>query len=1162
MIKDDLARGFETDVKRRGNAYFEQLRVKIRSGDVRRGIKAYVRGSDRYDVTLTFSLTKRTLMVRATCSCPFVSTHETPCKHMWATILAADDKHYFTAFESSVDEVGFEIEFADGEFDMDDDDLTDDLEDADDSEGDVDSGLPKKAKSRIPLSPKRNPIVQAIADLERLQKSAGSWYSTKSTSRFGPAKPPKPIEPSLDWLGRFYSYTDPSLGGLPDNRPIDPIYILECDAGAPAGHFVLALGERPIGANGKVGKLKRLSLTPQHVPRIRNHEDREICRLLAGVGAVSGRYGFHDTQDGTSAWDVSPQILAELLPRLFATGRMHVRRHSYDTPVPLKWDGGEPWELIARVVPVKIKADKSAQLTFQLTTVLKRGEKEQEITFGDVFFHGGSTGEAGLWLRGNELSRVNLRSGISWAQAATTTQARVFSAKQASTVLAKLALISELPPLALPPELEVHEVSDLLPMPEATIHALSPASNASGQYDLELRYRYGEDAVPAGFAPYFQRKDGTLVHRNLQHERGFRARLLEVGATFRGGNVYSVRAKILPRVIAGLLNENWRVLGDKNIYRKPGSVSVSVSSGVDWFDVTGGVDFDGQTVSMPRLLEALREGQQFVVLGDGSFGLLPEEWLAKNSRWLEMGKSSKENIRFSKAQLPLVDALLADMPEINVDREVQAARERLRGFEGIKAHAEPIGFVGQLRPYQQQGLGWLHFLREFGWGGCLADDMGLGKTIQLLAMLVQRKHANLATGRADEAQNHPSLVVAPKSLIFNWVREAEKFAPSLKVLAYTGTERTGTRESLGKHDLVVTTYGTLLRDVEHLSAQQFDYVVLDEAQAIKNPSSQSAKAVRLLRAKYRLALTGTPVENQLSDLWSIFEFLNPGMLGALSAFKGAVSTRADTDTQTLVPLQRAMRPFILRRTKREVLTELPPRTEQTITCQMGKEQTALYDELRQHYRASLLGKIETEGLEKKTFQVLEALLRLRQAACHPGLLDLSKSEMESAKLEALMPMLVELLEENHKALVFSQFTSLLALLRTELNKRKIVHEYLDGKTTKRDKHVDRFQNDADCKLMLISLKAGGVGLNLTAADYVFILDPWWNPAAEAQAIDRAHRMGQNRHVNAYRLITQGTVEEKIVQLQQSKRALADAIITEQNSLISNLTREELSELLS
>jgi SNF2 family DNA or RNA helicase len=427
--------------------------------------------------------------------------------------------------------------------------------------------------------------------------------------------------------------------------------------------------------------------------------------------------------------------------------------------------------------------------------------------------------------------------------------------------------------------------------------------------------------------------------------------------------------------------------------------------------------------------------------------------------------------------------------------------------------------------------------------------MGLGKTVQALALLEERRLA----------KSGASLVVVPRSLLFNWRQEATRFTPAMRVLVHEGRDRTRNAASFAGYDLVLVTYGTLRRDAPLLGETEFDYVILDEAQAIKNSTTETAKASRLLRAKHRLAMSGTPVENRIADLWSLFEFLNPGMLGAARVFKTLGTGEESESGRSLIA--RAVRPFILRRTKEEVAPELPEKLEQTIYVELEPKERKRYDEMRDHYRASLLGRIDKDGIAKSKIQILEALLRLRQAACHSGLLDEKRVSESSSKFDLLIPQLAEIVAEGHKALVFSQFTSLLALLRPQLDREKVVYEYLDGQTRDREERVARFQTDPACGVFLISLKAGGLGLNLTAADYVFLLDPWWNPAVEAQAIDRTHRIGQTRRVFASRLIARDTVEEKVLELQQSKRDLAEAIIGGDSSLIARIRREDLEVLL-
>jgi SNF2 family DNA or RNA helicase len=434
--------------------------------------------------------------------------------------------------------------------------------------------------------------------------------------------------------------------------------------------------------------------------------------------------------------------------------------------------------------------------------------------------------------------------------------------------------------------------------------------------------------------------------------------------------------------------------------------------------------------------------------------------------------------------------------------------------------------------------------------------MGLGKTIQVLALLEARREL-----RRNDPENSPppALVVVPRSLIFHWKQESARFTPKLSILDHTGVARLEPGDHFDNYDVVLTTYGTLRSDAVHFKDIHFDYCILDEAQAVKNASTLAAKAVRLLKADHRLAMSGTPVENHLGELWSLFEFLNPGMLGTAAVFGRAGKNPDDSTRQVL---GKALRPFILRRTKAQVAPELPEKTEQTLYCDLEGNDKKLYDELRDYYRARLLKNGTGENSGQYKIQVLEALLRLRQAACHPGLIDKRKIAEPSAKVDTLLAQLDQVLEENHKALVFSQFTSLLAIVRSRLDKQNIPYVYLDGRTRDRQAKVEEFQNDPNAKLFLISLKAGGLGLNLHAAEYVYLLDPWWNPAVEAQAIDRAHRIGQTRKVFAYRLIARDTVEEKVLELQKSKRDLADAIITADNSVMRNLTRDDLELLLS
>jgi SNF2 family DNA or RNA helicase len=552
-------------------------------------------------------------------------------------------------------------------------------------------------------------------------------------------------------------------------------------------------------------------------------------------------------------------------------------------------------------------------------------------------------------------------------------------------------------------------------------------------------------------------------------------------------------------------------------------------------------------VELPELLAAAEGNRSLLRLSDGSFGIMPSSWMESLAPALELGKREGSAVRFRQSQALLIDALLKSNTR-KVDTAFAELRQRVADASP-EPRQEPPTLMTELRPYQRAGLGWLEFLRTTGLGGCLADDMGLGKTVQALAMLEEVR----ATGNRG-----PSLVVAPRSLLFNWAAEAKRFAPQLRVMEHHGIERG--KNDFADADVVLTTYATMRLDIVKLAETEFEYVILDESQAIKNATSQVAKASRLLRGRHRLALSGTPIENHLGELWSLFEFLNPGLLGSSRSFSRTFAAK-NTPPERRDALARGLRPLLLRRTKEQVAPELPERIEQTLYCELEGTQKKQYEELRDHYRAALLGRIKKGGIDKARMHILEALLRLRQAACDPALID-GNTDAPSAKVELLMDELRDVLDSGHRALVFSQFTSFLSIVRGVLDRERIPYLYLDGKTTNRQTIVEQFQDSSGPPLFLISLKAGGLGLNLTNADYIFLLDPWWNPAVEAQAIDRAHRIGRQKPVVAYRLIARDTVEEKILELQAKKRELAESIISEDNSVLRRLELEDLELLLT
>ena len=650
---------------------------------------------------------------------------------------------------------------------------------------------------------------------------------------------------------------------------------------------------------------------------------------------------------------------------------------------------------------------------------------------------------------------------------------------------------------------------------------------------------------------------GAALRRDLSREKRCFDALVGTRLLTRPMGEPRMLSANLPQLVTKCAPLGWCVEAEERRLRAQSTSSLSVHSGTRWFELRGELRFDDMaSADVSALVTAAREGQRWVVLDDGSAGLLPESWL-KGWSPLALARNKHGALRFHRSQGGLLDSWLREQQvqgSIASDADFESYRERLATMGEVRAQDPPQSFVGDLRDYQREALGWFARLTQLEAGGCLADDMGLGKTVQVLALLAAR----------NEAGAGPSLVVAPRSVVFQWITEAGRFAPQLKCLEHAGPGRASGPQELDQADLILTSYGTLRRDIDWLKEVEFDVLVLDEAHAIKNATSQTARAALELRGRQRLALTGTPIENHLGDLWSLCEFLNPGMLGPRSAYAELVAVSGPGSQrqreQRIEPLRRAIGPFFLRRTKGEVLTSLPPKTEQTILLTLDSTERQRYEGLRAAY-LDRMGAGPGQPKRSKSFVALEALLRLRQAACHPGLIDPERLDEGSTKVDELVERLVAIAEEGHKALVFSQFTKLLGIVRERLDQRSVDYEYLDGRTRKRAPRIERFQEDPQCAAFLISLKAGGQGLNLTAADFVFLLDPWWNPAVEAQAIDRAHRMGRTRPVVAYRLVARDTVEEKVLELQQHKRELADAILTGATGALGGLTAEVLDELL-
>jgi SNF2-related domain/Helicase conserved C-terminal domain/SWIM zinc finger len=1087
---------FKPKIRDRGHAYFRSHAVEILDHSESH-VEALVQGTDDYRVRL--SLNRSSL--RVACTCPYFEGGEN-CKHLWATMLAADSAQHLTKIDSM-------------------------------------------------------PALPIVFDYDAVDEMVAHSHQSKIEKAPSKAKEPTPLwQQQLSQIGSVAAGIPNLSEAWSERREI--FYVIDPGTSVAVGQLSIEIAYRQRKLKGDWSKLKSQRIPKAALPALKNATDREILAILSGVsGGYFPSYDYNYNSIPTR-FNISTALQPKLLPLMCATGRCVLRSKNKSADVlPVQWDEGLPWSFW---LVVERDATKSE---YVVRAELRRTEERMSVS--SVFL----MTETILISADRRASNFSSAAARAWKFILRDTGELRVPDTQSNLLVAQLLGTPGDINLDLPQELQF-ETTRGTPSPHLIVRKSKYAQWGNSQLDVELVFDY-EGVRIDSFDPrpgIYQPNQRRFVERDREAENQAFTLLGDLGfKTLHDYNTSKPSLQLaptnLPRAVRTLIEDGWRVEAEGKLYRTAGSANFSVSSGIDWFELHGSLDFgDGLQVKLPALLTALRRGETMIPLSDGSFGLMPEEWLQKYGLLASVGEAEEDHLRFKQTQTGLLDALLAARPEITCDETFARVREDWRNFRGITAVAEPAGFVGTLREYQREGLGWFEFLQRFKFGGCLADDMGLGKTVQVLAMLESRRNGGTKKLKSAIDRSAPSLVVVPRSLIFNWQQEAARFAPKLRLLIHTGAERIKDSAHFENYDLIITTYGTLRRDAAYLQNIQFDYVILDEAQAIKNFKTESAKAARVLQAKHRLALSGTPVENHLGELWSLFEFLNPGMLGAASVFQLTSAARSP-DEETRKLLSRALRPFILRRTKQQVAKELPEKLEQTIYCEMEETQRRQYNELRDFYRASLLERISSVGLKRAKIQILEALLRLRQAACHPALISAdSDHNQPSAKLDLLMPQLAEVIEEGHKALVFSQFTSFLAIVRQRLEEQAIAYEYLDGKTRDRQTPVERFQNEPESKLFLISLKAGGQGLNLTAAEYVFLLDPWWNPAVEAQAIDRAHRIGQSRRVFAYRLITRDTVEEKVLALQATKRDLADAIINADNSVLKNITGEDLMALLT
>lgn len=1117
-----LKSSFTSRVRDKGASYARNHRVEIESSDDQ-SLAAVVEGSGGhcYDVRLRWNADDG--VAYGSCTCPHYEEGNS-CKHIWATIQSADELQLSPA-------------------------------------------LPGAHPLRL-LHDDEEEYDVYLDDDDEEYNGYDCWVEVHPANRSSAKRNSQPWHKQLASLGEAPHV--PKLDDLLASRQQRVFYVIDVAESAQRDTLTVRFYHQLTKKNGTWGKAKEFTVGRRDLASL-DPIDAELLGLVLG-NRLGGGYSPYGWAAGDlysySQTGLNRSTFELLLPKMAATERFGWfmgHPQSPDEAQPLAWDPGPAWQ-----PRLRIEADDREQqwnVVGELTRDSSDGEAEVLPLSEPVLIL-----SDGIVMRQDSISRLAADCDFRWIELLRQQESLEIPYADRERLLAVLGEqphgIEVLWPAGHQPQVRAVPPTGCLRVHPAPRHSMR---GTRGELYADAHFKYGQQqvAIDSVARQVFDAASDQVLERDRAAELELLGQLRDLKIAPRVKRYYEqdlpgtlqFMPHRLPAIVSALVAAGWDVEAEGHKVRAAGEFRMNVTSGVDWFELETTIDFGQATASLPALLAAARSGEHYVELDDGSRGMLPQEWLERFGPLAELAELSDDRLRFKPSQALLLDAMLAERQgeiSLEVDRQFATIRNRLQSFDGVAPAKPPRGFRGELRPYQQQGLGWLKFLEDLSLGGCLADDMGLGKTVQVLALLLYR--------RQKRSQSLPSLVVVPKSLVLNWQIEAERFAPTLQVLNYTGTDRKQFDQCLGDYNVVVTTYGTLRRDIETLRNQPFDYAVLDEAQAIKNHSSLSAKSCRLLNAKHRLTLTGTPIENRLDELWSQLEFLNPGLLGRSSALQSLAKSAGEKDQQqqdeSLRTLRRGLAPFILRRTKEQVLKDLPEKNEQTVYCELLPKDRKQYDQLRAYYRDVLLKRIDDSGLNKSKMHVLEALLRLRQAACHPGLIDKKLATRPSAKVDALVEHLADVTAEGHKALVFSQFTSLLSIVRRRLDELGIVYEYLDGRTRKRQEKVDRFQTDEACSAFLISLKAGGTGLNLTAADYVFLLDPWWNPAVEAQAIDRAHRIGQTRRVFAYRLIARDTVEEKVLQLQQKKRQLADAIIAGSGAVLKGLTVDDLRLLLS
>lgn len=1098
---------FDPMIRHRGHEYV--LKKRIGPPRLIDGHAIFrVRGSETYDVEVSDPADDGTIEVF--CDCPHFEDANY-CKHLWAAILVLDD---IPTYLSSVQKL---------------------------------------------IQNKIEPTLIHVYELE--------LYGTPEELR-GKFLPPI-ASPQPSWQSLVNKIANPNQSNsrfapsLPTQNPKRLIiYELDLTLSRQTGQLMLRIWQQTQNQKGGWGKLKDLSLSIQNIHELDESLDREILCLLIASNSLKTHYSWTSQHYVPLVkfknCEIPPALSNEILKKLSLTKRLFLRSSPSSELAltnPLSFDESEFWEIQINIK--EVENIYSIQGCFKNATT---GESIPTKTPLICLKHGPVVFD-------NRIATLkNSNFNFEWIAYFRQSDSIKVPLSDAPSLIETFSQISQVK-VEWPQNLEIQS-SLGVPRPVLRIQSHSSLENNHNFILCELLFDYDNNKQ----ALWHDKKDRfvdfankSILLRDFAKEIEF-YNLIIASHNFipfiHDNSLGLLNSKFL-EVAKWLISMGWSVLVENKKISTNDKYDFEVSSGIDWFELKGNFQYSqGSVATLGQLLEAFKNKSKYISLDDGSLGLLPEDWFLKYETLLNEALVDKNNpqiLRFNKIRGMILSAWLENEERLSTDRSFQAFRKQLEGATHptklIEAHTS---FAGELRPYQKQGLGWLQNLQKLSLGGVLADDMGLGKTIQVIAMLCGAYAKNKTL--------KPTLIVAPKSLLFNWASEIAKFAPHLDFVIWSSSNRSQNLKDFMSQKFVIVTYDTLRMNIERFKSAEFFYVIVDEAQAIKNAASLSHKACSLLRSQNRLVLTGTPIENSLSDLAALVDFANPGLLGpGIKKYMAKRNPSSEESHFNLKSLSRALSPIILRRTKAEVLNDLPEKTEKIVFCELNPKQRKIYQELQMHYQKRIKKEISSRGLARSKLVVLEALLRLRQVACHPNLVEKkSKDFTESAKIDLLLENLEVLLPKGHKVLIFSQFTSLLDLVKQSLGQLHIAFEYLDGKTSqnKRQEIVNDFQNSESRQVFLISLKAGGVGLNLTAADYVFILDPWWNPAVESQAIDRAHRIGQKNKVIAYRFIAKDTIEEKILLLQGQKKDLAKSILDGDSTLMKKLSQEDIEMLLS